>query len=77
MSGVAGFVCRSEIETRNRHIKLLEERIVNLEDVNFRLRQCMKWYADPEHWTIDWVEGSYGDYGNRARNALKGLEKVK
>ena len=48
-----------------------------LEDVNFRLRECLEWYADKTHWTIDWVEGSHGDYGSRAREALKELEKVK
>jgi len=74
MSGVAEFICRSEIETRDRYIKLLEERIVNLEAENPRLRECLEWYADKTHWTIDWVEGSHGDYGNRAREALKELE---
>lgn len=32
--------------------------------------RALEWYADPEHWTIEWVEGSYGDYGQRAREAL-------
>lgn len=34
------------------------------------LKAALEFYADPEHWTIDWVEGPYGDYGARARKAL-------
>jgi len=87
MSGVAEFICRSEIETRDKFIKLLEERIVNLEDVNFRLRECLKWYAEEDFYhypTGDEMAetGCYAvmpieaDKGLHARNALKELEKV-
>jgi len=39
--------------------------------------RALEWYADWDHWSIDWVEGSHGDYGGRARDAIKKLEKVK
>lgn len=45
-------------------VDALRERIKALEAV-------VEFYADPAHWTSDWVEGSHGDYGNRAREALK------
>lgn len=35
-----------------------------------RYREALAWYADPEHWTIPYVEGHLGDYGDRARQAL-------
>lgn len=36
----------------------------------------LEFYADPEHWTIPWIEGSHGDYGNRAREFLKTYREV-
>ena len=35
------------------------------------LKETLEFYADHEHWTIDWLEGSYGDYGKRARKVLE------
>ncbi len=32
--------------------------------------ELAEFYGDPEHLTIHWVEGSTGDYGNRARAFL-------
>lgn len=33
-------------------------------------RGALEWYASREAWTIDEVEGSHGDYGQKASNAL-------
>lgn len=35
------------------------------------LVEALEWYANEEHWTIYYTEGSNGDYGNRARKALQ------
>jgi predicted nucleic acid-binding Zn-ribbon protein len=36
------------------------------------LREALGWYASPAAWTMEQLEGSRGDYGDRARAALKG-----
>ncbi len=61
------------------HCEKLKEQNFNLHTANrkflagnSKLREALGFYADPDHWTIDWVEG--GDYGNRARAALRGEE---
>jgi major membrane immunogen (membrane-anchored lipoprotein) len=33
--------------------------------------EALEWYASNEAWTVDQLEGSNGDYGNRARAALE------
>ena len=38
---------------------------------NERLRTALEWYASSEAWTINQLEGAYGDYGRRARTALQ------
>lgn len=38
---------------------------------NERMRAALEWYADPEHWTIPYIEGNLGDWGTRAREVLK------
>lgn len=50
--------------------------IINHADALLDAVEALKFYADPNHWTIDWVEGSHGDYGDRARKALAKLEAV-
>lgn len=41
-----------------------------LRDKLARYEAALEWYASREAWTIDQVEGSHGDYGTRAREAL-------
>lgn len=44
------------------------------DDLRERLARAvstLEFYADRNHWTIDWLEGSHGDYGDRAREFLK------
>ena len=45
--------------------------IENLQAENAKYKTALEFYADPSHWTIEWVEGSFGDYGDIARRALK------
>jgi hypothetical protein len=40
-------------------------------DATRELVEALEWYASNEAWTVDQLEGSNGDYGNRARAALK------
>lgn len=37
-----------------------------------RMKDALEWYASDEAWTISEVEGPDGDYGKRARRALRG-----
>lgn len=41
-----------------------------------RLKSALEFYADPEHWTLPYVEGSLGDYGSIARQALSDHKKA-
>jgi len=36
------------------------------------MREALEWYASDEAWTVYEVVGPDGDYGKRARAALKG-----
>ena len=56
-------------------LKTLRDRNGKLEARCKELERAVLFYADPAHWTIDWVEGSFGDYGNRARKVLEELDK--
>jgi|GEM_PF-4657904 len=56
-------------------VKTLRDRNGKLEARCKELERAVLFYADPAHWTIDWVEGSFGDYGNRARKVLEELDK--
>lgn len=60
------------IHTSN--LKILKEKFAVLLARNEKLTKVVEFYANPKHWTIDWIEGSQGDYGSRAQEALKDLE---
>lgn len=38
---------------------------------NARLKATLEWYASDEAWTMRQLESGHGDYGNRAREALR------
>ena len=38
---------------------------------NARLKATLEWYASDEAWTMRQLESGHGDYGKRAREALK------
>jgi hypothetical protein len=52
------------------HIQLQDATIASLRAEVARKDAALEWYASPEAWTADQVEGPNGDYGNRARAAL-------
>ena len=55
------------------HLKTIlqkENRIEAAEAENVRLRKALEWYASDKAWTIDQLEGRYGDRGKIARAAL-------
>jgi len=45
-------------------------------DIVERLAEALWWYASDEAWTVEQVEGSYGDYGTRARTALNSYREA-
>lgn len=40
------------------------------------LRGALEFYSNKDHWTIEYTEGSYGDYGDKAREALEQFDKL-
>lgn len=38
---------------------------------NARLKAALEWYASDEAWTMRQLESGHGDYGKRAREALR------
>ena len=57
---------------KRRHKDYDAETDEQARDEIVRLREALEWYASPAAWTMEQVEGGDGDYGNRARAALKG-----
>jgi hypothetical protein len=55
----------------SNQLATLAKLILELEQKLATAVEALGFYADPKHWTIEWVEGSYGDYGTRARAALE------
>ena len=45
-------------------------------DVLEKQREALEWYAEPEHWTIPYVEGNLGVYDSLARNAIKQTDEM-
>lgn len=48
-----------------------KERAERLEGQLVEAWEALQWYASDEAWTVRETEGPDGDYGTRARNALK------
>jgi len=55
--------CEREIDAR------IAERDATLADRD-RLITALEFYASPDAWTQNALEGNYGDYGDKAREAL-------
>ena len=58
-------------ETRRNTAEARLDEIEKLQAEVAKYKTALEFYADPSHWTIEWVEGSFGDYGDIARRALK------
>lgn len=58
-------------------IAVLEKRAETAEAKLARAKEALKFYADEDSWTIDMLEGSFGDYGSKARQCLAELETEK
>lgn len=52
------------------------DKISILEQALAVAKEALEFYANPEHWTINWLEGSNGDYGSRSKEALDKIKEI-